>query len=174
MFTYDDAQYNWEKGYYSLVKNKDGRYCLFSTKDSDGDLRYSGWWTTEKQVLKYFSDGNGYIKKRFNDFSKADSWQLVRTIHPNELMGEGFKVGDRVKILPNAKEECEKYSLSFFGERQKVADKGFGKITNIGSLDYKIDGWIFPLTALAPYQENPHSKETIENAKRILREAGEI
>lgn len=92
---YDQLLYNWERGFYSVVKDKDDDYQVFSTKDSDGYFRGSDSWETKEEASRYIGEVC-YSPEEIEADSDYYKWQIVDTIHPSELMGKGFQVGDKV------------------------------------------------------------------------------
>jgi hypothetical protein len=102
MNLYDQLQYNWERGFYSVVFG-DGLYRIFSTKDYTGDLRMTDGYKSIEEAKKYIGERHGYNKSELDE--EFSHWQIKNTIHPSELMGrEGFQVGDRV-IFKDGEEE---------------------------------------------------------------------
>lgn len=90
---YDKLLYNWERGFYSVVYSSVNGYGMVTTKTSTGSLWFSGWHNERKVVetriglypLEIQNEGKGI--------------EIVDTIHPSELMGKGFQVGDKVKCV---------------------------------------------------------------------------
>lgn len=97
---YDKLLYNWERGFYSVVYSSVNGYGMVTTKTSTGSLWFSGWHNERKVVetriglypLEIQNEGKGI--------------EIVDTIHPSELMGKGFQVGDKVKV-PRIDGSCE-------------------------------------------------------------------
>lgn len=89
---YDKLLYNWERGFYSVVYSSVNGYGMVTTKTSTGSLWFSGWHNERKVVetriglypLEIKNEGKGI--------------EIVDTVHPSELMGKGFQVGDKVTI----------------------------------------------------------------------------
>lgn len=90
---------NWECGKCTVVKDKNRRYCIFSTKDFVGDLRMSGWLGSIEGCLEYIGDEGGYAAKDIDILSKEDNWQIVKTIDFSDLGGKGFQVDDKVRVI---------------------------------------------------------------------------
>lgn len=93
MTLYEQLIYNWERGFYSVVKNREG-YKIVSHRAPLDRLWVTATCDTldlakEQLGMSYTIGDNGLID---------DFWQIVDTIHPSELMGNGFQVGDKVEI----------------------------------------------------------------------------
>lgn len=91
MTLYEQLMYNWERGFYSVVKETyGGVFAIISTKDDMKSFRSSGWFANveecKEMVGRLELDLTGYTTRI----------EVVDTIHPSELMGKGFQVGDRV------------------------------------------------------------------------------
>lgn len=94
---FNQILHNWEKGYFSVVKDKNGWYRLFTF--------YNGWdfsvsAPNRKGVppeIKYLN-GDTWTEVEIGEYSQKEDWKIVDTIHPSELMGSGLKKGDKVKI----------------------------------------------------------------------------
>jgi len=89
-------EYNWERGFYSVVKTEKGNYVIFSTKNHEGELRCSLVSQTKEGAINTIGIEGSVA------FATADvnlsGWKIVDTIHPSELMGKGFQVGDKVEV----------------------------------------------------------------------------
>lgn len=75
------------------------------------------------------------------------------------MYGDRPQIGDKVLILPNAKEECDKYNLNWDEDKENM----IGKVCEIqicNGSDYLINGSYFPRTAfvLAIDEENSLDK----------------
>lgn len=87
---YQQLLYNWERGFYSVVyATTFDEYAIFSTKSPSGLLRFSGLQKTVEQC-KF------HIGATWYEGNLDERWKIVDTIHPSELMGKGFQVGDKV------------------------------------------------------------------------------
>src|SRR5258708_33487821 len=95
MSIYEQLEYNFSRGYYSVVKNKDIEFSIFSTKIGDG-FRFS-YFEESVEDCKENIGINDYSKEEIEENSKEHNWQIIDTIHPSELMGAGIQVGDKVK-----------------------------------------------------------------------------
>lgn len=181
-FTPEVAEYNYNRGYWSLVERNDGDKCVFSTKYYNGDLRRSGWWETEEECLQYIGYDNGYSKEEFEELSKEDNWKLIKTINPLEVMPQdGFKKDEMVGIKENAEEICKKFGFITGNYMIKLIKIGKGKFVvysgnNIILKDENGLFFIFPQQAVYPiYPEKPEleiSKETFESARAIVEAKG--
>lgn len=90
---YDQLLYNWERGFYSVVKDGD-RYGIFSTKDKEGKLRYC--YANSIDVAKTLIGEYQSTQFGYPDEEDISMMRFRGTIHPSELMGKGFQVGDKV------------------------------------------------------------------------------
>ena len=91
-------EYFWERGFYSVVKDTEATslcYFIISTKDENGRFRESEYSQTVEDA-KLSIGANPGEKLGYLDY--MDNWKIVDTIHPSELMGKGFQVGDKVTI----------------------------------------------------------------------------
>ena len=101
MNLYEKLNYNWEKGYYSLAKDKDGEFVFFTTKYTLESFKGSCHYSTREKSINNQGESI-YYKKYLED--NDNNLRIIETIHPSELMGEGFKTGNKVRIKKNAKE----------------------------------------------------------------------
>lgn len=95
---YDSLLYNWERGFYSVVKNKHNKYQIFSTKDPKGMLKKTRISTDLEELKSLIGEEWGESNECFSDEYDERNWKIVDTIHPSELMGKGFQVGDVVRV----------------------------------------------------------------------------
>ncbi len=87
-------EYFWERGFYSVVKDGD-RYGIFSTKDKEGKLRYC--YANSIDVAKTLIGQYQSTQFGYPDEEDISMMRFRGTIHPSELMGKGFQVGDKVE-----------------------------------------------------------------------------
>lgn len=149
-----------------VLQDKDKQYCILSTPDGDGDLRMSLWCYTIERCMETIGDDCGCNKDAIN----SSDWTIVKTIDFASL-GEGYEVGEKVRILPNAKEECGKTECGWDKKREEIANKGYGIISGIAGADYLLkseDGYcrVFSRTCLEPYFED-EVKETIKIGESV-------
>lgn len=162
---------NWEAGYYTVVQDNFGNFCLFSTKNENGTLRHSGFLLILEDAITNTGSFSGYSKDIILEVAKDDNWKIIDTIHPSELMGSGLKPGQKVRIKENAKEECEKYHLGWNEHMGKMVGKICEVMKKLGS-DYtiyngnKTDFWLFPPTALSPVYEDDTKTTWLEEGKK--------
>lgn len=90
--------YNWERGFYSVVKDNRGNFIIFSTKDEYGSLRRTLSCESMREAMEQIGDCEGIHEELFPGLEKTAGWKLIDSINPSELMGKGFQVGDKVKI----------------------------------------------------------------------------
>lgn len=153
---------NWKVGKYTLVKDlHDGEFALFTTKDRRGSIRNTLWASQEKDTLFDHTHDVTIDKSELDKMSL----QIIRTIDPMELMGPGYEEGQKVRILPNAKEECEKSGVHWNRWRDELAKRGYGFINMRVGSDWALDSmnctdtWIFPASTIEPYFEDEEVTE---------------
>ena len=171
---------NYQAGLFTRVQRENGDFQLFSTKDCEGELRRSGWWNIEKDAISCQGDKDGCSLEAIDRNAKKDNWKIVRTIHPSELMGEGYKEGQKVRIKENAEKECDRTGFHWDSEIEQMSKDGFGFIKERSGLDWEVYSkdkdcyWTFPETALEPFFEDKKeemvtvkiSKATLEALKK--------
>jgi hypothetical protein len=164
MTFYEKLVRNWECGKMSVVKNKEGNYMIFSTKCGDGFKR-SVWEDSIDKCLEYI--GVAYANKyEIEEHSK--DWKIVKTIDFSELGGEGYKKGDKVRTLSDAREKRAKSNLSCNSVTEQIIQDGYGYINRKSGTDWFV--WnkdrdkevLFPSSAIEPWLEDEP-----KNPKRI-------
>ena len=85
--------YNWERGFYSVVKDKFGEFAVFTIARSPGGFECTDFFSTAERAKNFTFRCEVY------DLRKLDGAEIVDTIHPSELMGNGFQVGDKVYMI---------------------------------------------------------------------------
>lgn len=96
----EQLEYNWERGFYSVVKDKQGLFWIVSTKMEDlgtGGFRRS-LGSNDIEECKASVGSSALTGEQIDICEEKCGWKIVDTIHPSELMGKGFQVGDKVKI----------------------------------------------------------------------------
>ncbi len=93
---YQQLIYNWERGFYSVVKDEDGFYSIFSTKDQHGFLKGTWSYAKRSEAKDCLGEREFGSKADFDTECRKNNWKIIDTIHPSELMGKGFQVGDKV------------------------------------------------------------------------------
>uniref|UniRef100_A0A6H1ZGR0 Uncharacterized protein n=1 Tax=viral metagenome TaxID=1070528 RepID=A0A6H1ZGR0_9ZZZZ len=174
MTIYEELKYLRDRGYFALVKNEDDEVKIFSTETSDGNVRSSDWCVSEKKALDSLGC-TSYSKSEIDEYSKKNNWQIVRPIHVTEILpGRGFKEEEKVKILPNAKEECENLKIGWNGQMNQMVKDGYGYFHSHNGLNLRIwnkdksDYWIFYPTTIAPIIKE--TKEiTLDEALELLK-----
>lgn len=95
-------EYNWERGFYSVVQDKWDDYYVVSTKSWN-----HGFFITEPQLTVIaakarIGDSKEYSGDLINTLVNPvnGGWKIIEneTFHPSELMGKGFQVGDKVRF----------------------------------------------------------------------------
>ena len=179
MNIYEQLEANWEAGYYSVVQDDFGYFCIFSTKNENNTLRYSGWYTSFEQARTNIGQYKEYEGDLLLKNAKENKWKIIDTIHPSELMCSGLKPKQKVRIKDNAKEECLKSGLGWNEHMAKMVGIICEVKGKLGS-DYRVyngnktNHWNFPPSALTPVYEEEitieHILETLpENHKEVLR-----
>lgn len=155
---------NWKARKWPLVKDLDeDTYSLFTTKDIHGNVRNSYWCLTEQGALYSGIADLAYRPENID----SKNLQIIRTIDPMELMGPGYELGQKVRILPNAKEECEKWDIFWSENHQLMLEDGVGAYSGTKDAALKLfykddDKWAcFPPSALEPYFD----EEMVETVK---------
>ena len=178
----DILEVNAKAGLYTLVKDKNDNFQLFSTRDGNGNLRISGWRNTEKEAIENQGNDSGYSAEYINRMADKGNWKVVRTIHPIELMPCNYEEGQKVKILPNAEKECEKLELAWDDFKEQIVKDGFGFIEEREGFDWQVwnkdktDWHWFPETRIAPFIEEEKEEEmvNIKISKSTLEELRKI
>ncbi len=108
-------EYFWERGFYSVVKDKWDDYYVVSTKSFSG-----AFFVTEPHIAIDAAKHQVGNSKEYQDYlldqmadAKNGGWKILEneTFHPSELMGKGFQVGDKVTI-PTSKEPEDVYEIT--------------------------------------------------------------
>ena len=135
-------------GRWTMLMDDEGEFCLFSTRDEDGNLRDSGWWKTKKEAIECQRGFCGYLPEDFDYYAKEENWRIVRTGTPEEFDNvEGYKEEDKVRIVG-------KDSVRFI----KGKSGGDWRIWNKDRTN-----WIFlPPSAIEPYFEDEEEEEMVE------------
>lgn len=154
--TYERLMTNWDKGLYTLVIDKNEYYRLFSTKDEDGNLRFSGFCSIKQEAISRNGEYNGYNQEDIEQRSEENDWRIVRTIHPSELMGKGFKVEDKVRVRK--------------GEYKGKIGKVKGVNGNFVYIRMKHSVGNFYSDRLEPYFEDEEETVTVQISKASLEE----
>lgn len=99
---YDQLMFNWERGFYSVVKDKWDDYYVVSIKSLSGAFFVTEPHTAidaAKHQVGNSKEYQDYLLEQMAD-AKNGGWKILEneTFHPNSLMGKGFQVGDKVKI----------------------------------------------------------------------------
>lgn len=105
MTLYEQLNYIFERGYFSVVKHKEGGFLIVTVPckqqyqdwygDTEGMLYTDVYPTIEEAKANIF---NCQLCLSKSNPHAQDNWEIVDTIHPSSLLGKGFQVGDRVTI----------------------------------------------------------------------------
>lgn len=165
MKTSEKLEANWKAGLWTEIKNGQGKYRLITMKTEDG--RFHATYAWEEPSWPDMLTG----KPLTPEYIDSRDWQIIRTIHPSELMGPGYEMGQKVRIKPNAKEECEKAKFVWNQEKRQMAEDGFGLIKAMNNGLYLVwnkdesNFWSFPPSALEPYFEDEAGVTEIAGVK---------
>jgi hypothetical protein len=91
------------------VKDINGFYWIISTKVEDlgtGGFRRSVG-SSHLSECKLTVGDSALTGEQIDDCEEKCGWKIVDTIHPSELMGKGFRVGDKVKFKDMLGTDCE-------------------------------------------------------------------
>lgn len=132
-------EYFWERQVYSVLKDSNGKYCIVSTRNHDLGFRFSGFFPTI-DIAKDYIGAFGRWENMVSDCI-LELCTIVDTIHPSELMGKGFRVGDKVKVTGDPCGDI----VRTIAERYHYGDgtgvwyriEGFGEETNFRHEDLK-------------------------------------
>ena len=149
-------QYNWERGFYSVVQDSTKRYSLFTTKDEQGGIIHSPFFFFKEDCLTNLGTMGSMVEK---EEIKNYEWKIVDTIHPSELMGKGFQVGDKVTI-PTSKEPEDVYEIT------DTYGRGEYSISCIKHEDHCHDVYHQVLKPVLPVEEERAIKR--ENGEMVL------
>ena len=166
---YEKLLKNYETGKATVIKGRNNEYSIFTTLNDKGCIRKYDWGISIDKVIEII---NLYFcsEEEINECSENENWKIVKTIDAVEFFGQdGFKKGDKVRILPNAKEECKKSDLSWSEVKQKMVDSGFGYFYERNGDAYLIkdekgENWLFPRQCVEYYfEEDDDDKEYDDN-----------
>lgn len=150
---YDSLLYNWERGFYSVVKDKWDDYYVVSTKSFSG-----AFFVTEPHIAIDAAKHQVGNSKEYQDYlldqmadAKNGGWKILEneTFHPSELMGKGFQVGDKVTI-PTSKEPEDVYEIT------DTYGRGEYSISCIKHEDHCHDVYHQVLKPVLPVEEKEH------------------
>ena len=161
-----------DQGHWVAMEHNNGRWKVFMYQRPDGEFEGTVCREKIEQCLICGVVGTIYTKEDIeNDFTGK---YAIVTPAPKML-----EVGDMVQILDIAK-ECERYKYWHYEAKEMVVGLfvGLFEISDITNGNYSIwnkdktCSWDFPQWAVAKAPETKHSQQDIENAKKLLQEAG--
>ena len=117
-------EYFWERQVYSVLKDSNGKYCIVSTRNHDLGFRFSGFFPTI-DIAKDYIGAFGRWENMAPDCT-LELCTIVDTIHPSELMGKGFRVGDKVKFKDMLGTDCEGTVTSVDEHGIQIGNSYFG------------------------------------------------
>ena len=165
MKTSEKLYANWKAGLWTEIKNGQGKYRLITMKTGDGAFH-----STYPQAKNDFWANFCATNVLTPEYIDSRDWQIIRTIHPSELMGPGYEVGQKVRIKPNAKELCVGSKIWKWNMSDMIED-GIGFIKEVCGNDWDVwskdkkDWFTFPTTALEPYFEDETEVTEIAGVK---------
>ena len=154
-----------------IVKDKNNNYQIISnTKDKDGDYGRSGWLNTIEEAKESIGNYRGYPLKKLEELAK--NWEIIDTF-PNET--ELYNEGQKVRVLPQAKEILEKWVYWGFKMEKNLGQ--VGKIICVETGDYKVkfdDGDYFYFThdCLSAFIPEAVKETAEEEAMKLLKSKG--
>lgn len=160
---------NYRCGKCTIVENKNKRFAIFSTPDLNGCLRYSTFYESLNGAERNIGDNCGWSDEDLNNVAQEESWRIVGTIDFSELGGEGYKEGEKVRILPDSKEKCLKSGIDWNTYKKEILKKGFGLVERKEGSEYRIDGAWFPSSAIEPFYEDKVEEMTLA---AVIKELG--
>ena len=162
-------------GKFTLVENSSAKFRLVTFRTADGGFVCTYAKKSEAEALE--APPTSVLQSEYID---SRDWKIIRTVDPMELMGPGYDKGQKVTILPNAKEECVGLGLGWNPRMTMMLKDGFGFIKQVNSWVYLVwnkersDYWNFPKTALEPYFEDEIETIEIEGKTYSLSDIGEL
>ena len=157
-----------------IVQDDEGNYCVFSTdKDNNGCYRKSGFYFDKENAIKHIGRNEGEKKEsidtRIKNQVKNQDWHIIDWVirYPEKMT--------HCRLMPNAKEICEKFGYFWNEEMEKMLKEEVLEVaeeTNkvlVWQKD-KTDDWIFPLQAIIPVivGEEPIEEMTLEEICKAL------
>ena len=96
MTLYEQLLHGWERGYFALIKDEDGDFYLSTTHDKQCKTfaiseDAEGGESSALRTTTFESRDDDNIDSSEEDYG----WELVRFVHPSELMGGSWKKGDK-------------------------------------------------------------------------------
>lgn len=108
---------NCEKGIFTVVRDKKDNYFKVITpiKDKCGNFRDSNWYVAIEEAKQYAGEYGGDIPEELDEFD-------LEIVEEYRIIGEPFRVGDKVKILDSIKEtsDWENYKDDFPEMKGKI------------------------------------------------------
>lgn len=154
MTFYDKLIKNWECGLFTVVKDGDGEYYIVTFKDGDENLLLGLSQNTEKQALNKLH-GTYHSEQNINSYFKESNHKIVRTIHSSELMGKGYKVGDKINVKELIKGIGTITKIDILSKR-----KNYISFDKLGSLNYLPA--FYTDEHIEPYFENEKPEEMVD------------
>jgi len=157
-----------DQGHWVAMEYNNRGWKVFMYQRPDGKFQGTNFREKIEQCLISGVVGTIYTKKDIED----DFTGKYAIVTPAPKM---LEEGDMVQILDIAKETKD---YECWGDAQKEMVGGVFEIDDVASTYYcvwnkdKTCSWNFPHWAVAKAPETKHSKQDIENAKKLLQEAG--
>ncbi len=137
---------NCEKGIFTVVRNKKDNQFRVRTpiKDSYGNFRDSCWCNIIEEAKRFAGVYYGYS---LEELDKMD----LEIVEEYRIIGEPFKVGDKVRILDSIKE------TDYWKDFKDAVPEMKGEIEVAYNLKdglyYRVNGWVIDHQYLAPLVE---------------------
>lgn len=140
-------------------------------KDKDGDYRHSSLHNTIEEVKQNIGRNVGLTKVFLEQ--NLPNWKYIDSYA--HAYGERPQIGDKVLILPNAKEMCKKNGFSWNKHREEMVGKVY-EVESYNSSDYEIlnedksDYWFYPREAfvIAWEEEEEIQEMTVEQISKLV------
>jgi len=165
----------------AVTFKKDNKFFIIggAGKDRDGDYRTSDWYDSIKEAKQNIGEYGGFFQKYLQE--RLEYWEYIDS-YPHAY-GDRPEIGTKVLILPNFKEECEKYDLncsdlSWNGNNEEMIGKIY-EIEGYNGSDYKTlnedktDYWTLPRTAFViAWYENLDEKVEEMTLAEVCKQLG--
>ncbi len=180
MINYTNLIKNLEVGKHCIIKDSSGLYKIISPfKDNNNNHRTTYWRIDLKYCHTEICGFAGHSKENLKEFCEKSTF--IGFYEPEFKI---FKKGDKVKIADNAKELCDKYSISWDNNINGM----LGKVLEIEKIigndisiydETKSDSYMFPIQAISysmdeisvilKIGDKSYSKQEIEEALKNIK-----
>lgn len=154
---------NCRKGLFTVVKDNNNEYCVFSPiRDKDGDFRGSHWYKDINKAKNNIAE-TCLFSRDIKNLSKEHNWQIVEVYR---LPVEPFKVGDKVRILDTIKDTYNGDLIK--DDYPDMTGEVISVFDEVDGLRYKVKSkgtWVINHQFLAPYYEDDDDLIDIDGKK---------